>query len=35
MKEIAALNKNQKYYISTPELLKKYAQMVPPVDDQK
>ena len=35
MKEIAALNKNQKYYISTPELLKKYAQMVPPVDEQK
>ena len=35
MAEIAALNKNTRYYTSTPELLKKYAEMVPPVDEQK
>lgn len=35
MKEIAALNKNETYYHQTPELLKKYAEMVPPVDEQK
>ena len=35
MAEIKALNKNQRYYTSTPELLKKYAEMVPPVDQQK
>lgn len=29
------LDKNARYYTSTPELLKKYVQMVPPVDDQK
>lgn len=29
------LDKNERYYTSTPELLKKYVQMVPPVDDQK
>lgn len=23
------------YYTSTPEMLKKYAEMVPPVDEQK
>ena len=34
-KEIAALNKNETYYHQTPELLKKYAEMVPPVDEQK
>ncbi len=32
---IAALNKNVRYYTSTPELLEQYAKMVPPVDEQK
>lgn len=35
MKEIAALNQNKRYYTSTLELLKKYVEMVPPVDEQK
>ena len=35
MAQVAALNKNVRYYTSTPELLKKYAEMVPPVDEQK
>ena len=35
MAQVAALNKNVRYYTSTPELLKKYATMVPPVDEQK
>lgn len=35
MAEIAALNKNKRYYTSTPDLLKSYAEMVPPVDEQK
>ncbi len=35
MKEIAALNQNKHYYTSTPELLAKYALMVPDVDGQK
>lgn len=35
MAQIAALNKDVRYYTSTPELLAKYAQMVPPVDEQK
>ena len=35
MARIAALNQDRRYYTSTPELLKKYAQMVPPVDAQK
>ena len=35
MARIEALNKNKRYYTSTPELLKKYAEMVPPVDQQK
>ncbi len=35
MMQITALNKNVRYYTSTPELLKKYAEMVPPVDEQK
>lgn len=34
MDAIAALNKNIRYYTSTPELLKSYAEMVPPVDEQ-
>ena len=35
MAQIAAVNKNVRYYTSTPELLKQYAEMVPPVDEQK
>ena len=35
MVEIAALNKDKRYYTSTPEMLKRYAEMVPPVDEQK
>ena len=35
MAKIQALNKDTRYYTSTPELLKKYAEMVPPVDQQK
>lgn len=35
MSDIAALNKDKRYYTSTPELLKGYAEMVPPVDEQK
>ncbi|MCD8054680.1 MAG: aldo/keto reductase [Lachnospiraceae bacterium] len=35
MAEIAALNKNVRYYTSTPAMLEGYVRMVPPVDDQK
>ena len=35
MKKIAALDQQKRYYHSTPELLEKYVQMVPPVDEQK
>lgn len=35
MGRIAALNQNKRYYHSTPELLKQYAEMVPPVEEQK
>jgi len=35
MSEIAALGKNKRYYTSTPEMLKRYAEMIPPVDEQK
>lgn len=35
MAEIATLNQDKRYYTSTPEMLKKYAEMVPPVDTQK
>ena len=35
MAEIAALNKDKRYYTSTPELLERYAAIVPPVDEQK
>lgn len=35
MDEIAAMDKGTRYYTNTPELLKKYATMVPPVDEQK
>ena len=35
MAKITALDKQKRYYTSTPEMLKKYAEMVPPVDEQK
>lgn len=35
MAEISALDKKKRYYTSTPELLNQYANMVPPVDEQK
>ncbi len=35
MARIAALDKQKRYYTGTPELLKQYAEMVPPVDEQK
>ena len=35
MARIAALNQEKRYYTSTPELLAKYAQMIPPVEEQK
>lgn len=35
MKEIAKVNKNKRYYQSTPEMLASYAQMRPDLDAQK
>ncbi len=35
MAQIAALDKQKRYYTSTPEMLKRYAEMVPDVDGQK
>ena len=35
MEEIAAMDQKKRYYTSTPEMLKTYAEMVPPVDEQK
>lgn len=35
MAQIAAMDRKKRYYTSTPELLKRYAEMVPPVDEQK
>ena len=35
MAQVAALNKNVRYYTRTPEMLKKYAEVVPPMDEQK
>lgn len=35
MDKIAAMNKNARYYTSTPEMLKRYAETIPPVDEQK
>ena len=35
MAQIAAMDQQKRYYHSTPEMLKKYAEMVPPVDEQK
>lgn len=33
--QISIMDKNVRYYTSTPELLQRYAAMVPPVDEQK
>lgn len=33
--KIDAMDRQKRYYISTPELLKKYESMVPPVEEQK
>ena len=35
MAQISIMDKNVRYYPSTPELLQRYAAMVPPVDEQK
>lgn len=35
MKEIENLNKNKRYYTSTPAMLEAYVTMIPPVDEQK
>lgn len=35
MQKIGSLDKNTRYYTSTPELLQRYATMVPPVYEQK
>lgn len=35
MAQIAAMNRDKRYYISTPKMLKAYVEMVPPVDEQK
>ena len=35
MAQIAAMDRQKRYYTSTPELLKQYAEIVPPVDEQK
>lgn len=35
MAKVAALDRNTRYYTSTPEKLKEYAAMVPPVEEQK
>ena len=35
MRQIAAMEQQKRYYHSTPEMLKAYAEMVPPVDEQK
>ena len=35
MAQIAAMDKQKRYYTCTPSMLKAYAEMVPPVDAQK
>mgnify|MGYP001136250331 FL=1 len=35
MDKIAAMDKQKRYYTSTPELLASYVKMIPPVDEQK
>lgn len=33
--EQEGIDKGVRYYTSTPEMLKKYVEMIPPVDEQK
>ncbi len=35
MAQITAMDQKKRYYTSTPEMLDRYVQMVPPVDEQK
>ena len=35
MAKISVMDQQKRYYTSTPEMLKRYAEMVPPVDQQK
>lgn len=35
MAEVASVNKDKRYYTSTPKMLEEYVKMVPPVDEQK
>lgn len=35
MEKISAMDQQKRYYHSTPEMLKKYAEIVPDVDGQK
>lgn len=35
MARVAAVDKNKRYYTSTPQMLEGYVKMVPPVDEQK
>lgn len=35
MARVAAMDKNKRYYTSTPQMLEGYVKMVPPVDEQK
>ena len=35
MAKIGAMDQQKRYYTSTPELLKRYVEMVPDVDGQK
>lgn len=35
MAQIVAMDKNKRYYTSTPEMLEGYVKMIPPVDEQK
>ena len=35
MAKVTALDKDTRYYTSTPEMLQRYAEMVPDVDGQK
>lgn len=35
IQEIAKINKNKRYYIPDPQLVASYANMAPPIDEQK
>lgn len=35
MARVAAVDRNKRYYTSTPQMLESYVKMVPPVDEQK